>query len=162
MDQSPSIAAHSLTCCEVWVEISVNPVHYKKPVNLWRFSRDVLWKHHGLYLSVMLIIFLSRISKLDTRPIILWRFPRFITNRPMILWRFSHSSQINSPFVTFYKIRHEYRTNSPISMDPHIVLCWRGMNISYWSDMSDLHKKLFLLPKYNITSPLWPTWHIGI
>jgi hypothetical protein len=76
---------------------------------------------------------------------------------------FSHSSQINSPFVTFYKIHHGCRPNSPISMDPPIVFYLCGMNISYWSHMSDLHQKIiFLLPKYNTMALWWPTWHISI
>jgi hypothetical protein len=42
--------------------------------------------------------------------------------------------------MMFYKIHHEWRTNSPVSMDP-IVFCLCGMNISCWSHMSDLHQK---------------------
>jgi hypothetical protein len=53
----------------------------------------------------------------------------------------SHSSQMNKPFVTFYKIHHGRRTNSPVSMDPPIVFCLRGINISCLSHMSDLHQK---------------------
>jgi hypothetical protein len=55
----------------------------------------------------------------------------------------SHSSQISSRFVTFYKIGHGWRTNSPVSKDRPIVFCLRGMNISCWSHMSDLHRKNF-------------------
>jgi hypothetical protein len=77
---------------------------------------------------------------------------------------FPHLSQISSPFVTFYKIRRAWKTNSSVSIDPPIVFCLRGMNISCWSHLSDLHqiKMFFLLPKYNIMSPLWPTGHIGV
>jgi hypothetical protein len=49
---------------------------------------DVLRKCHRLHLSVMLTIFSPWISKLDTRPILLWHFLRFITNGPIILWCF--------------------------------------------------------------------------
>jgi hypothetical protein len=105
---------------------------------------DVLWKRHKHALSVPLAIFLSQISMLDTSPILLWCFLRLVTNRPIILWLFSHSLQINSPFVTFYKIHHGWRTNSPVSIDPPIVFYLCGMNISCWSNMSDMHwKKLF-------------------
>jgi hypothetical protein len=131
---------------------------YKKPVDQWHFSHDVLRKHQKHALSVMLTIFSSQIDMLDIRPILLWHFLRFITNQPIILWCFSHSSQINKPFVTFYKIYNGWRTNSPVSMDPPIVFCLRGMNISCLSHMSVLHRKeLFLLLKYNIMSSWWST-----
>jgi hypothetical protein len=74
---------------------------------------------------------------------------------------FLHSSEMNKPFVTFHKIRHGWRTNSLVSTNPPIVFCLRGMNISCWFHMSDLHKKNFWLPKCNIMSSWWPTWHMS-
>jgi hypothetical protein len=76
---------------------------------------------------------------------------------------------MNKIFVTCYKICYGWRTNSPVSMDPPIVFCLRGMNISCWSHMLDLHRrKTFFLNYQNIilclpggphdTSVLdWPT-----
>jgi hypothetical protein len=111
--------------------------HYKKPVDLWHFSRDVLQKHHKHALSMTLIIFLSQISMLDTRHIL---FSDSSQSGPLYSDIFSHSSQMNKPFVTFYKICHGWRTNSPVSMVPPIIFCLRGTNISCWSYMSDLHQ----------------------
>jgi hypothetical protein len=125
-----------------------------------RFFHDILWKCHKHALSVTLTIFSSQICMLDIRPIPLWLFLRFITNQPIILWHFSHWSQINKSFVTFYKICHGWRTNSPVSMDAPIVFHLCGMNISCWSHILDLHRFVWL-PKYNIMSHWWPTWHIG-
>jgi hypothetical protein len=120
---------------------------------------------------VTLTIFLSRISTLDTRHILLWCFLKFVTNWPIILWHFSYSSQIISPFVMFYKIRHGWRKNSPVSMNPRIVFCLCGMNISCWSHMSDLHRKLFYYRNiilYHLGGPHdtlasgWPTCQLSL
>jgi hypothetical protein len=48
--------------------------HYKKPVDIWCFSRDVLEKCHKHALSAMLTIFLSWVSMLYIKLILLWRF----------------------------------------------------------------------------------------
>jgi hypothetical protein len=70
---------------------------------------------------------------------------------------------MNKSFVTFYKIHHGWRTNSPVSMDSPIISCLCGMNISCWSHMSDWHQKpIFGLPKYNIMSPWWPTCQLSL
>jgi hypothetical protein len=55
----------------------------------------------------------------------------------------SHSSRMNKPFVTFYKIYRGWRTNSPVSIGPPLVFCLPDMNKSCWSHMSDLHRKTF-------------------
>jgi hypothetical protein len=62
----------------------------------------------------------------------------------------SHLSQMNKPFVMFCKIHHGWKTNSLVNMDPPIVFSLRGMNISCWSYMSDLHQKNFCLDYRNI------------
>jgi hypothetical protein len=79
---------------------------------------------------------------LDISPLILWRFIRFVTNQPIILWHSFKFITDEQPFVTFYWIHHGWRTNSPVSMDPPVIYCLRGMNISCWSHMSDWHQNI--------------------
>jgi hypothetical protein len=81
---------------------------------------------------------------------------------PLYCGIFSHSSQMNKPFVTFYKIHHGWRTNSPVSMTHLLYFAYVPWIYNVGPTSQICIEKNFFLPKYNIMSPWWPRWHIGI
>jgi hypothetical protein len=60
----------------------------------------------------------------------------------------------------FYQICHGWRTNSQLSMDPHVVSCLPSLNISCWSHMSDWHQNIISCHLGRLESG-WPTCQIG-
>jgi hypothetical protein len=138
-------------------------LHYKKHVDIWQFSCGVLGKRHKHAQFITITIFLSWI--------------RIIGYEAHTFMMFSHIRHKPAHYiVTFFHIQHRWinhlwhSINFVMDEEPIVQSAWTYL--LYFAYVAWIYhvgptcqiytKKLFWLPKYNIMSSWWPTWHIGI